>query len=202
MSDMLSQIEEIQNNIREIKSTWGNTVMMLDNIKSALKADRQKAIDDAYDRGYKECFSEHKFDVPCSLCDDYERGLNDAWDAARKINMVVDDGGLSSSTLMQVFGTSSNCAIMRTFTVKEAIAKIKAHEAEKDEIRVGDEMKQVTDSGKETGLRCTVTRLSGDSMSGISSEGYTVFCDSQVDRWWKKTGKHFDIESILKEMQS
>lgn len=51
MSDILSQIEEIQGNVRDIKATWGNTIMTLDNIKSSLKADRQKAIEEAYLRG-------------------------------------------------------------------------------------------------------------------------------------------------------
>ena len=58
-------IQSVQDNIREIKSTWGNTIMTLDNIKSGLKADVQKKVDEAY-----------------------QRGLEDAWEAARRIALM------------------------------------------------------------------------------------------------------------------
>lgn len=173
MSDMLPQIDEIQSNVREIKATWGNTVTMLDNIKTSLKADRQKAIDEAY-----------------------ERGLNDAWDAARKINMEAYDGGFSVSDLEKIFAINSNCAIMRTFTAKEAIAKIKAYEAEKDEIRVGDEVRRISDGMKYVVVdpKNEFGRVCGFSMNGI----WYGECPNAL----RKTGRHFDIESILKGMQS
>lgn len=184
MNDMLSQIEEIQSNVREIKATWGNTVMMLDNIKSALKADRQKAIDDAYDRGYKECFSEHKFDVPCSLCDDYERGLNDAWDAAKKLAMM------DTETSEDVTGYFGLFRIMENLTPGEAISKLRAYEEEKNKIHVGDEVK-----GNSTPW--VVTHIYEDLLKGIDAVG-----DVRASRMESihKTGRHFDIEPILKEI--
>ena len=87
---------------------------------------------------------------------------------------------------------------------QEAIAKLKAYEEKQkvdDKIEVGDEMRQVYESGAETGVRCIVTAIDGDCMSGFSQDGRAVVCSSQVNRWWKKTSRHFDIEKILEEMR-
>lgn len=70
-----------------------------------------------------------------------------------------------------------------------------------DEIKVGDEMRQVYESGAETGVRCIVTAIDGDCMSGFSQYGRATVCSSQVNRWWKKTGRHFAIDKILEEMR-
>lgn len=61
------QLNDIEENVRSIKATWGNTIMTLDNIKSGLKVDRQKATDEAY-----------------------QRGLDDAWEAITKIAKMPD----------------------------------------------------------------------------------------------------------------
>lgn len=66
MSDILEKIEQIQTNIREIKSTMGNTIMMLDNIKSGLKEDKQKVFDEAYQRGLEE--GKEQSDRGCEGC--------------------------------------------------------------------------------------------------------------------------------------
>ena len=70
-----------------------------------------------------------------------------------------------------------------------------------DEIEVGDEMRQVYESGAGTGVWCIVTAIDSDCMSGFSQDGRAIVCSSQVNRWWKKTGRHFDIEKILEEMK-
>lgn len=51
MSNLIEQIDKIESDVREIKSTWGKTIMTLDNIKTALKADMQKKVDEAYQKG-------------------------------------------------------------------------------------------------------------------------------------------------------
>ena len=154
----------------------------------------EEAYKRGHDTGYKKCLSEHEFDMPCSICDDYERGLNDAWDAARKINLEVYDGGLSVSDLEKIFAIGGNCAVMRTFTAKEAIDRIKAHEAEKDEIHVGDEVRRISDGVKYVVVdpKNEFGRACGFSMNGI---WYGEHHDAL-----RKTGRRFDMESILKEM--
>ena len=71
MSNILEQINEVQSNIREIKSTWGQTIMTLDNIKTALRADRQKAIEGAYQKGFEAGSHE-------ATTIEYQKGFDDA----------------------------------------------------------------------------------------------------------------------------
>ena len=188
------ELKDAISEMQECRELIGKANMKLNNILTQRKADMQKKLDDAYDRGYKKCLSEHEFDMPCSICDDYERGLNDAWDAAKKINLEVYDGGLSVSDLEKIFAIGGNCAVMRTFTAKEAIDRIKAHEAEKDEIRVGDEVRRISDGVKYVVVdpKNEFGRACGFSMNGI-------WYGERPDAI-RKTGRRFNIESILKEM--
>ena len=63
-----------------------------------------------------------------------------------------------------------------------------------DEIKVGDEV------ADKDGDKTIVTNIHGDLFDGLCSDGSTMtdlFLDDN-----RKTGRHFDIASILKEMQS
>ena len=65
----------------------------------------------------------------------YQRGLDDAWEAAKKIFGYEIDGGIPIDKIGRVFGYSENetfCTadIIRHNTASEAIAKLKAYEAE------------------------------------------------------------------------
>ena len=57
----------------------------------------------------------------------YERGLNDAWECARKMMLSDEDGGIALSDIMKIFGMTQYSAIKR-FSASEAIAKIKEYE--------------------------------------------------------------------------
>jgi len=183
------ELKDAISDMQECLVIIGKANMKLNNILTQRKADMQKKLDDAYQKGLEE--GKKAFDLLDAERDaEYERGLNDAWDAARKINMEVDDGGLSVPDLGKIFAISGNCAIMRTFTAKEAIDRIKAYEAEKDEIHVGDEVKGNSSPW-------VVTRIYEDLLKGIDAVG-----DVRASRMESihKTGRHFDIEPILKEI--
>ena len=204
MSEKKKYIVEAGDDIQLITLTGvkdGSAITMtgvIDTLETAEKLE-EEAYKRGHDTGYKKCLSKHDFDTPCTNCDNYECGLNDAWDAAK--NIVCSDG-LTVQEIHNIFNCTTAGSVLRRFSASEAIAKIKAHEAaQKDAIHVGDEIKQVTDSGKETGLVCIVTYISGDSMNGIQHNGRMVLCSSQVDRWWKKTSRRFDIKAILEGMQ-
>ena len=133
-----------------------------------------------------------------------EDGRNETWEAAKKIEFGISNGGITTDVMMEIFGTYIPNKVLRKFTAAEAIAKLKAYEEKQkaeDEIKVGDEMRQVYESGVETGVRCIVTAIDSDCMSGFSQDGRAIVCSSQVNRWWKKTGRRFDIDKILKEMR-
>lgn len=72
----------------------------------------------------------------------------------------------------------------------------------KDAIKVGDELEQITNSGNPTGVSCIVTNIGDDKFNGITEDGITVVCTSQIYRWWRKTGRTFpQIKEVLKAMQ-
>ena len=136
-----------------------------------------------------------------SLQDDaYQRGLDDAWEAAWKI---VCDESFDSSTLMHIFNRRSSFeGIFGNFSASEAIAKLKAYEEKQkaeDEIRVGDEVAFHHDDGRPDTV-VVVTYIGQDGfIDGMDGRG-TQYAHKNPTKW-TKTGRHFDIEKILEEMK-
>jgi hypothetical protein len=161
---IMEDIQSVQDNIREIKSTWGNTIMTLDNIKSGLKADVQKKVDEAY-----------------------QRGLEDAWEAVRKIALM------DTETSENVTGYFGLFRIMENLTPMQAIEKLKAYEDKHyDRIEVGDEV--IAPCGK-----AVVTLIETDDLVHYLYSGGDYGCIEPQKL--KKTGKHYDIASILEAMR-
>jgi len=140
----------------------------------------------------------------------YQRGLNDAWEAARKIFGYEIDGGIPIDEIGSVFGYSENATfctadIFRHNTVSEAIEKLKAYEEKQkadEKIEVGDEVEWDNDF---TGDRFIVTRIfqprnGKEQCDGIDDDG-CVYHDVLMDDL-EKTGRHFDIASILEDMRN
>lgn len=129
---------------------------------------------------------------------EYERGLNDAWEAARKLN------GMGYKESCEIFGSKyQGDEFWQRYTAAEAISKIKAYEEQKkaeEEIKVGDEIEY---------------KLFGDTVKAvviqvveIDDGGYKVLCENgcgqvlyKTEQPITKTGKHFDIDGILKIMR-
>lgn len=64
---------------------------------------------------------------------DYERGLNDAWEIARRLSCCVFDGGMPYSTLISIFGCEATPnSLYRDYTASEVMAKIKEYEGKKN----------------------------------------------------------------------
>ena len=118
----------------------------------------------------------------------YQRGLNDAWEAAKKISIM------DSPTRDEIFGLVITSNIIDENSAPEAIEKIRKYEQEQDEIKVGNEM-----NGK--GGRGIITKISNDGdhfniMWENGSTGYYMIED------FKKTGRHFpEIAEVLRKMQ-
>lgn len=124
--------------------------------------------------------------------DDYQRGLNDAWEAARKISLDFD-GAPSVDDLKGLFGTAVASNIIRDFDLQTIIERLKNLSLNKlKDVSVGDVVECVDDSKKFVVLR-------------VSSEGsvYLVDRDGFVS-WYpptgfKKTGIHYgSLLHILK----
>ena len=129
----------------------------------------------------------------------YQRGLDDAWEAARKIVLSPDEGGTSLLTIFAIFGVGSMQRVFRSYSASEAIAKLKAYEEKQadDKIEAGDEVKRKLAS--ENDSRGIVTKEWGDIY-------YIMWSDGSSGKWYKdhivKTGRHFDIDKILEEMKN
>lgn len=105
---------------------------------------------EAYDKGFNDGFEDCR--EPCEDCEErkktekeaYARGLNDAWTAAKRLVLGVSYGGFDAYKLIRIFSCSSYSDILRTFTVSEAVEKIKAWEEqdkkEREGLRVGTEI--------------------------------------------------------------
>lgn len=118
----------------------------------------------------------------------YEMGLSDAWNLAKKIVLGVSDGGIDANEVLEIFGCSMYNA-MRNLSCEEALAKTEAYEKEK-EIKVGD----VVTTGE---CSCVITRIYNKTVDVMFADG--VNGTVEVTKV-KKTGKHIDIESLLRQI--
>ena len=129
----------------------------------------------------------------------YQRGLDDAWDAARKIALMDTE---TSENVTGYFGLFS---IMENLTPMQAIEKLKAYkekqkEEAEDEIKVGDEVAFHHDDGRPDTV-VVVTYIGQDGfIDGMDGRGAQYVCKNPTK--WTKTGRHFDIEKILEDMRN
>ena len=127
----------------------------------------------------------------------YQAGLNDAWEAAKKIccNPPV---GLDYDTLNEIFGTRHLISVMAELSAGEVIDMIKAYEDKRsDRIEVGDEVIWKTDNI--TFIATSTYEESGfDWCDGVAQNGKVYHTLIENDQ---KTGKHYDIQSILEAMR-
>lgn len=149
------QLRDIEENVRSIKATWGNTITMLDNIKTSLKADRQKAIEEAYQKGFEAGSHE-------ATTLEYEQGLNDAWGTIIKIALIP------YAERSEIFdGQQDILSIVQKFSPSEVAAKLREYEQQKaDEIKVSD----IITDGKINYLVIDITDKSYVALQGTDFE--------------------------------
>ena len=152
--------------------------------------------DEAYKQGYAD--AERIWRAPSSDNEFYQKGLEDAWKAARRIVVDTNHGGIALGTLGEIFGAQSYTYIMTDNTAQEAIDKIKAYEhKDSDSIEVGDEVEWDGDCFIVT--KIFQPRNMKEQCDGIDDDG-SVYHDILMEDL-KKTGKHYDIQSILEAMR-
>lgn len=143
---------------------------------------------EAYAEGYKEGMQLSIDDA--KLKKEYQRGINDAWEAARKIACDRPHGGFRIDTKQHIFGASDYAYILANYNASEAIEGIKAYEQEQ-QIQVGDEV----DDGV---ANLIVLEINEDgTVKGFDDSGSIIHATPR-----KKTGRHFpEIAKVLKRMQ-
>lgn len=167
----------------------------------------------AYDRGYKQGFKDGedieqkngavtKVEVAKM---EYEHGLNDAWEAARRIVLPSDcyANGLYSH-MKEIFGLNDYLArgVFTDFSASEAIAKIKEYEEkqkepakEEKEFKIGDEViwdaRRFVVLGIDEAKWCNLWCLD----NGLT---YDCICSKDLT----KTGKSFpQLAELFKQMK-
>ena len=133
--------------------------------------------------------------------DAYQRGLHDAWEAARKIAANPKEGGLKMGELSDIFGTPLATSIMGEITAEQAIEKLAAYEtkkkAEEEEIKVGDE---VSSNMIKRGVVTRVNNCEGGAWCYVVESGGNS-CSMPI-RNLRKTGKHFpQVAELLAAME-
>jgi hypothetical protein len=134
-------------------------------------------------RGNEYISTDVKDDVLHPTDELYNKGLNDAWELAKKIEISSYDGGYTGKELMEMFGTISFNKIFADLTPQEALAKVKEYE-ERNEIKVGDVVKS-----KSSNIERIVTRVTETNIYFLFRDGS---CGSYTNKNLEKTGEHFD----------
>ena len=184
------ELKDAISDMQECRELIGKANMRLNNILTQRKADIQKKLDDAYQNGLED--GKKAFDLLDAERDsEYQRGLNDAWDAARKIVTWPDRSLVNSDT----FDLDPGENIFTKYSASEAITKLSTYEEEqKSKIRFGDE---VVVYDKHKGLVVSHEHDDCDNIWVLIAKYSTP--QKVNKRSVSKTGRHFDIESILKE---
>ena len=126
----------------------------------------------------------------------YEDGMHDAWECARKIVLLKDDGGIPTSDYKEALRTQKfEYDIFKDMPVSEVLSKLKEYEAKQAEIKVGDELQN------KIGERFVVIGLNddGESVQVLSDKGKLYLRVYKM--YVTKTGRHFPIEDILEQMR-
>ena len=160
-----------------------------------LQAIKDMAKKDGYDSGredgYDKCKAELEVKVDKAVTEGYIKAIFECdWAIDRLLEF-------STRELEEEFGTQYLADCLSKNSVHYIITTIKAYEEKKkaeEEIKVGDEV-MIPDNAKD---KFCVIRISENYVKIMDSmnEIYTLCKEDKL----AKTGKHYDIESILKEL--
>ena len=151
--------------------------------------------DDAYDKGYAQCQDDysdalkhakdvaykkglHDGESKCGYCNEYQRGFEDG--------KAVNDKGCEGCKYAEMGSDTTICAECCNAYNNQWTAK-------DDKIEVGDEV-EVLNSGN----KYLIAWFAGTSLCGFAHDGVTCRLQPSDVR---KTGRHFDIQSILEAMK-
>ena len=175
--------------------TMGKPYKDIDEAVKHILDDVQNRIDEAYQRGFDD--GKKAFDLLDAERDsEYQLGLDDAWEAARRI-IHMPEGDLLNIFTECYSAVCTALQVLLKYDASEAIEKLKAYEEKQkaeDEIKVGDEVRH------DRGWTAVVTSIDNVGFSVMDYNG-EVASYSDIGKF-KKTGRHFDIPKILEEMKA
>ena len=170
--NLANEFKKTIESVKDMKIQVGGINNYLSILEGLIRADYQKQVDEAY-----------------------QQGLDDAWEAARKIVLDPNEVGTSYPDLFAMFGNRSIQSVFRNYTASQVIVKLKAYE---DKQKADEEIK-VRDEVMVYGNRGVVTYVCGDVYTVMMYDGS---CGKWVSADLRKTGKQHDIDKILEELRN
>jgi hypothetical protein len=165
--------------------------------------DLEQVRKEAYDKGYEDC--RYKIDLGKvkndAFDDGYKCGLADAWEAARKIHRMPDGDILD--LFPDCYASVCTAAqVILKYDASEVIAKIKAWEDGKQEIKIGDEVGYygVADEHGNVCYSGIVLEIRKGDYLVMEKDGKTYALKKKLVM--SKTGRHFpEIATVLEKMK-
>ena len=134
--------------------------------------------------------------------DAYQRGLDDACEAARKI-IRMPEGKLLNIFTECYSAVCTALQVLLKYDASEAIEKLKAYEEKQkaDELKVGDELEHTVSGYTSKAIFLEKIKDDEDWYKCLFWTGCGVTILTYHKRQFKRTGRHFDIDKILEEMR-
>lgn len=202
--NLANEIRKTIESVKDMKIQVGGINNYLSILEGKIRADYQKQVDEAYQRGYNKGYADkaNNDEVCNELAKDiYQMGLNDAWEAARKIVLSPDEGGTSLTDIYVMFGNNGSMQrVFRSYSASEAIDKLKVYEEKRkadDEIKIGDVVERYI-NGKfdSTGI---FLGEDGDYWNCLFWTGAVFGTFAYPKNQFKKTGIHLGIDKIMEK---
>ena len=172
-----------------------NTLVDDNDLDKLQKYDEEVVATKFYEKGRKEALEE----VPNCESYGYNKGLQDAWELARKI-CGCGKGSIDGKTLAGIFGSYIHSGLLLDdFTYQQALAKIESYE-KSQQIEIGDIVRRISDNEK----YLIITEEEDDS---VYEYGVIDLKSMTIDRItgdlskFEKTGRHIDIEHLLEQIR-
>lgn len=131
----------------------------------------------------------------------YQIGLNDAWEAAKKIVLPLNEGGIplfSNIFTKLTDGIYDLTDVFKNYSASEVIDKIKEYEKKnkKEDFVMGDEVKDNLDT-----VSIVICKSEEEGEVYIVNNTYTPPIQRIPTKFLKKTGKHYDeLKDILSKL--
>ena len=161
------------------------------NAKPYTEPDLEQVKKEAYENGYRAGYVKY-------LNKSYEDGLNDAWDAAKKIALM------DTETSENVTGYFGLFRIMENLTPMQAIEKIRQYEQKQEEYHIGDEVIRHYKNEFMEGDDAPSIFLSEEdgNFRCIAFNGRSIIIAEYPKHQYRKTGRHFpEIAAVLEKMR-
>lgn len=162
--------------------------------------DVERNMEEAFKNGYDAACKD--IDVKSKTNAAYQKGLEDAWDAARKIVLSREDGGLFGYEERKAVFGCGNYMALKTFLAPEAIEKIRQYEQENEGLGIQGYFKRGDEVIDADGTKAVILRVSEDNYCQVYTKNGCIYNWHIHTYKFHKTGRNFpEIAEVLKKMQ-